>query len=229
MIDLCNREMSKALTSQTLATEVQDKGARAVSETHREREQAVNESDREMIAYTFDTLLGWITRANFGPDTSPPHFEFVEESDDLDAWVERIDKARKFISVPRAFAHEKLGIPQPQAGEDVLGAPAGGAEFGRCPHCGGHDFARAVDLATDAAEQAAVDDLVDGLTSAELQAQAEDLVKPVLAFIESEGLEAAHARLAEAYPDVDDGKLREKLARMLFVADVWGRINARAG
>ncbi|WP_444543548.1 hypothetical protein [Laribacter hongkongensis] len=32
--------------------------------------------------------------------------------------------------------------------------------------------------------------------------------------------------LAEAYPQMDDTALREVLARALFVADVWGRLNA---
>lgn len=42
LIDLCNREMSKALTSQTLSTEIQGQGSRAASETHREKETSVN-------------------------------------------------------------------------------------------------------------------------------------------------------------------------------------------
>ena len=32
--------------------------------------------------------------------------------------------------------------------------------------------------------------------------------------------------LAEAYPDMDDSQLAELMARAIFVADVWGRINA---
>ena len=49
LIALSNAELSKALTSQTLASEIQGQGSRAASETHRGRERAVNQSDRERV------------------------------------------------------------------------------------------------------------------------------------------------------------------------------------
>jgi len=36
----------------------------------------------------------------------------------------------------------------------------------------------------------------------------------------------AFAALAAAYPQMDDTALSELLARAIFVADVWGRLNA---
>lgn len=230
LIDLCNREMSKALTSQTLATEVQDKGARAVSETHREREQSVHESDREMIAYTFDTLLAWMTEINFAGATAP-RFEFVDEPEVRSDWAELIDTARGFLQVPRTFAHEKLGIPLPTSGEDVLPAPVappggqpGGVTFSHCPACGGHTFARGEGAGNEA--QDALDRAIDGVSDADLQGQVEAMLEPVFAAIRSDGPEAALARLAELYPQMDYAALQERLARMIFVSEVWGRLNA---
>ena len=46
LIEVCNAEMSKALTSQTLATESPNSGSRAASESHRARAGDVNAGDR---------------------------------------------------------------------------------------------------------------------------------------------------------------------------------------
>ncbi|WP_425540577.1 hypothetical protein ACOK4R_15345 [Pseudomonas fluorescens] len=34
--------------------------------------------------------------------------------------------------------------------------------------------------------------------------------------------------LAEAYPQMDDQALQQQLAKLLFVADTWGRLSAAA-
>jgi phage gp29-like protein len=221
LINLCNREMSKALTSQTLATEIQDTGARAASETHREREMAVNECDRAIVEQTFDELFAWVTEINVA-GALPPKFEFYEEADARADWAEVLNKARGYIDVPVAFAHDRLQIPMAQEGEEVLPraqAPAPtGAEFIRRP---GRTFAAA---AQDAI--AAIDAAADGITDAELQAQAEAMIEPVMAFIREQGVTTETlGRLAEVYPDMDGDALQEMLARMLFVAEVWGRLS----
>jgi phage gp29-like protein len=119
LINLCNREMSKALTSQTLATEIVGVGARAAAETHLSREQAVNESDREMISDTLNQLFAWITQINI-PNAEPPRHEFYEESEARLDWTEVFEKARKYVRIPEEFAHDRLQIPMAKEGDAVL-------------------------------------------------------------------------------------------------------------
>ncbi|MDH4275188.1 MAG: DUF935 domain-containing protein, partial [Gammaproteobacteria bacterium] len=119
LIKMCNSEMSKALTSQTLATEIQGQGSRAAASTHRQREEDVNASDREIICDTFNQLFAWITEINIA-GAQPPTFEFYEEAEARKDWVEVLDSARAYLDVPVEFAHERLQIPQPQDGEAVL-------------------------------------------------------------------------------------------------------------
>lgn len=220
LIQTCNSEMSKALTSQTLATEIQGNGSRAASETHREREQSVNESDRHVICDTFNQLFEWITELNF-PDAKPPTFEFYEEAEARQEWVEVLDKARNFINIPASFAHERLQIPLAEKGEDVLpsgGAPqTPGAAFNRCPSCGGyHEFAEG-DTTQALTEQAATqaDDLLKQMT------------KPVRDLLERVNTVAEFRDgLAALSPDMDETKLGEMtvLAMMTGLLDGMNRV-----
>lgn len=120
LIQTSNAEMSKALTSQTLATEINGNGSRAAAETHRGREQSVNESDREIIQDTYNQLLEIVTRLNFPPGTMPPKFEFYKEEEARKEWVDVFTEARKFMEIPKQFAHDRMQIPLPVNGEDVL-------------------------------------------------------------------------------------------------------------
>ena len=81
MIHLCNREMSKALTSQTLATEMKDVGSNAAAKTHSERQANVNEGDRHIVAAAMNDVFKTITRFNFGDDVVSPKFEFYKEKE----------------------------------------------------------------------------------------------------------------------------------------------------
>lgn len=220
LIDLCNREMSKALTSQTLATEIQGQGSRAASETHRERETAVNGSDRQVICDTFNLLFEWLTTLNFA-GAKPPTFEFYEEAEARQEWVEAFDKARNFINIPVAFAHDRLQIPQPQDGEAVLPAGSGtttpGLQFNRCPHCGDTHQFNAPDAANKLTEQAA--------------SQADDLLKNIAQPIRDllhrvNTVQEFRDGLATIAPEMDETALGEMTALALMVGALQGMSDA---
>lgn len=227
LLHICNAEMSKALTSQTLATEIQGQGSRAAAETHRGREMAVNESDRAIIEDTMNELLGWITELNI-PGARPPRFEFYDEAEARQDWVEVLDKARTYIKVPAWFAHERLQIPQPQEDEEVLPSSGGGAslmEFA-APGTGSALPAQAV---IDIEDQTLLDGALEALRNDDLDAQARALLAPIVAKLNSEeDPEAFLGWLAEQFPDADAGALEEKLAQMIWAAQMWGRINGEA-
>ena len=221
LIDICNREMSKALTSQTLATEIQGEGSRAASETHRDREQSVNESDREVISDTYTELCRWITEINFS-NAAPPVWEFYEEAEARQEWVTVLSEARDFVDIPVNFAHERLQIPQPEPGEDILPrtvqpAPIPPAEFsgGQCPHCNGvHEFKQHTpDATTQAAAQAA--DQADKLIASMV-----DEVRELLDRVDT--LTEVRDGLTEIYPDIDETRLGEMTSLALMTGLLQG-------
>jgi phage gp29-like protein len=119
LIEICNREMSKALNSQTLASEVLGQGSYAAAEVHRGREQDNGAADRAIIVNTNNQLLQWLTELNY-PNAAPPSFEFYDEAEARGQWVDVFDKTRAFLQIPTQFAHERLQIPMPVGGEEVL-------------------------------------------------------------------------------------------------------------
>ena len=122
LVELCNREMSKALTSQTLATEITGQGSFAAAQTHAGRAERVNEADREMVARTINTLFRWCCDFNF-PNAAAPTFEFYEEGAARAEWVKFLTESSRLVSVPQAWAYERLQIPEPVGDEPVI-APA---------------------------------------------------------------------------------------------------------
>lgn len=127
LIDVCNAEMSKALTSQTLATETRgNSGSRAASQTHMERASDVNEGDRDRLISTLNELWKLITLVNFGPDVTPPESRF---EGDTEATLERAQVYGIFTELGgnpsrRAMANE-LGIElaDPNDADDALKSP----------------------------------------------------------------------------------------------------------
>jgi len=100
--------------------------------------------------------------------------------------------------------------------------PAGQFARHACPGCGGsHDFAQARFPDQDELER-----IVDSIDDADLQQQAEQLLEPLFDLVRKHPPDEALGLIAEAYPDMDDRQLQDLLARVLFVADTWGRLNA---
>ena len=76
-------------------------------------------------------------------------------------------------------------------------------------------------------DQKAIDDLIISFNDNELQSQFKDVLNPVLSFF-NEYQDPNHAleKLSEIYPNMDSGELEKTLANLMFVAEVWGRLNA---
>ncbi|MOA21090.1 hypothetical protein D3C78_1415680 [compost metagenome] len=78
-------------------------------------------------------------------------------------------------------------------------------------------------------DQHALDEAIAGLASAELQQQAEQTLLPIIEALQKGRDETeVLGLLAETRPDLDATALREQLARLLFISNVWGRLSAAA-
>lgn len=223
LIKTCNSEMSKALTSQTLATEIDGNGSRAASETHRGREESVNESDRVIISAAMNELMSWITELNI-PGAVPPTFEFYQEEEARQEWVDVFKESRNFMSIPTQFAHDRLQIPMPKDGEDVL--PGTGntqptiPEFSKdtCPGCGQvHEFNQHSEnkLVDQAIDQA--DEILEGMI---------DEIKDMLFSKDINTLEEFRDGLVKIYPDITESKLGEMTSLALMAGQLQGADDA---
>lgn len=121
LIELCNREISKALTAQAMTAEIHDVGARSASEIGRERELGVNDSHRDIAADAMNTILRYITDINFGEEVVAPKFEFYKEEVAGKERAEVYEIASRLTNnVSRSAMLKELNIPEAAGDEDML-------------------------------------------------------------------------------------------------------------
>lgn len=84
-------------------------------------------------------------------------------------------------------------------------------------------FASVADFPDQSTLDAALDELDNGRGFDALNGS----LRPVFAYLEKHGAQDTLARFAELYASVDVVDLQDRVARLLFVADLWGRIHAR--
>lgn len=80
LINLCNLEISKAILSQTLTTDIGDTGSFAAANTHKSIKDEVTYSDKLLIEEAIYKLFKWITYFNFD-GVNAPYIEFFQKED----------------------------------------------------------------------------------------------------------------------------------------------------
>jgi phage gp29-like protein len=119
LIDLCNREMSKALTSQTLATEQNGQGARAASDTHARRASENQRADRALVVDGRNQILQILHGVNFNGG-EPPKWIFKDRREVNSETVSRVRETGRLVPVSKEWAYNELGVPVPKEGEELL-------------------------------------------------------------------------------------------------------------
>ncbi len=236
LIDRCNREMSKALTSQAMTAELQGVGSRAANQVAAERQSTVNDADRDIAAESMSQLFSFITLFNFGPEVIPPKLEFFKQKAAGLERAEAYDLARKMGAKPSKKALlDELNIPVAETDDDALlpdakptaqAVPPGGnaepaATFSadQLQALQGWTFAKALGMTEEQAIElaaAAADDV--------LESQVFDPVYRMLSQYERDGKTLAQFRddLGDMVGGLDDAGLREVVERALQVGMLRG-------
>ena len=227
LVTRCEQGMSKAILGGTLTTQADGKtSTNALGEVHNEVRHDILMSDAAQIAATITRqILAPLAYLNCGVSDPAllPWFRFdTRQAEDIKSFADALPKLASVMDIPAAWAHEKLKIPQAEEGEKVLAAkPQAVAEPAALTAS-----AKAKDgpASSGYADQDAIDAIQpdDALADA-----AEALLAPLIAEIEN-GLtpEELQERLGDLYPQLDETRLAELLARAFFIADLWGRAHA---
>jgi len=121
----CNNEITILWLGQHLTTDIKSQGSRAAAEIHdRVREDLLVDDISDEAATLRRDLLRPLVQTRFGDRTPVPHFRrMLIESVDTRVLAETLAVAveRLGLDVPRRWAHRALGVPEPVAGEPVLG------------------------------------------------------------------------------------------------------------
>lgn len=249
MIDWCERTQSKCILGGTLTSQADGKSStNALGNVHNEVRHDLLVSDARQLAGTLtrDLIWPWIAINKAGIDPRRcPRFEFdTREAEDLKLYAEALPELVGMgMNIPVEWAHDKLNIPQAQQDQAVLKIARPemtlptemrqekNTSAEKQPVAAASAQYRAV-LMSESGEvvypdQAALDGIA--LPADAINASMDKMLGPVITALKAgTDPEAAIADLAAAYPDMTEDALAELLARCLFVADIWGRLNARA-
>ncbi|MBK3336350.1 DUF935 domain-containing protein [Burkholderia pseudomallei] len=213
LLHFCRGEVSIALLGQNQTTEATS--TRASAQAGLEVTDDIRDGDKAVVAEAMNMLIRWICDLNFD-GAARPVFDMWEQEqvDEIQAGRDQklTQAGARFTPAyfKRAYNLQDGDLderPLPVSAVDAVGA-ASFAEF-------------------EAPDQDALDAALNALSARDLNADAQALVAPLLKRI-ANGASADEllGMLAELYPSLDADALQERLARAIFVANLWGRLHA---
>lgn len=250
MIEWCERTVSKAILGGTLTSQADGKSStHALGNVHNEVRHDLMTSDARQLAATLTRDIVYAMVAlnigNIDPKRCPKFMFETREPEDLKLYADALPKLVGVnLPIPTKWALSKLSIPEAEEGDALLSVPQpamalppeerplpakpGSAQAENTARLSPY---RAV-LVNGQGEvvypdQAALDTAADNLPQAALAAGMDKLLAPVIVALKAgETPDAAIEALLTAQPQMDDETIAEMLARAMFVADLWGRVNA---
>lgn len=121
------QEMSKAVLGQTETTQASTSSGYGQAKVHDAVRRELREARARAIAadVTRD-LVTPMLRLNFGDTVEVPRFEFITKDPvDLEPFARSMKALREAgTDIPQAYVRDITGIPEPKAGEPLLGAGA---------------------------------------------------------------------------------------------------------
>jgi phage gp29-like protein len=185
LVLLMNREMSKALTSQTAASELTGgDGSRAASQTHQGRTDQNAKADRSLVADTANQLFEFITIVNFGEDVPPPTLKYIDKKQISKDDVEITVQTAKAAPIKADELYSRTGFTKPAEGDETIFL---GADFGKEPGKGAvAEFSKGNDSNTDEFTdiEQSISDIIDQIKAAIAKGETlEDALEAIVALV----------------------------------------------
>ncbi|MBC2658301.1 DUF935 family protein [Pseudomonas sp. MSSRFD41] len=213
LLEYCRSEINVAMLGQNQTTEKESN--RASSEAGAEVAKDIRDGDAGIVTAAFNAVIRRIVDINFGESVAAPIYELWEQ-EEIDKILAERDKNLSESGVRFTPQYWKRTYNLQDGDIVETAADESGPAF-------------AEPALKPILDQVALDQAIDSLPAELLQEQAEQLVAPVLEALQRGRSDSeALGLLAEVYPQMDDQTLQQTLARLLFIADTWGRLNAAA-
>lgn len=235
-IKWCEGVQSKVIVGGTLLSQADGKtSTHAQSRTHEVQFEKIIKSDAKQLARSFsNTVISYMLRLNYpniAPDRYPKFYFDTADTEDIQTFSDSIPKLVGVgMKIPLQWAHEKLGIPQPEDDTvPVLGVPSPKALLAANSKLYQAALSQAPLMPdTMPYDQAILDQFVKTM-SGNSQSIAEGWTKQLLAALQNkEDTSAILDILSNAYPDADEPVLQDTLTRLIFAVDVFSRLAEQA-
>lgn len=228
MIDWCERTQSKVILGGTLTSQAgRGSNTNALGNVHNEVRKDLRDSDAKQAAttltrdllYPIAALNGWAD----GLRRSPRMLFDIAEPEDIKAYSDSLPKLVAIgFKVPRQWAQEQVGIPEPEADEEVLAsaAPAAVADPAATPV--------ATASATSVVHEVRFEQAVAARLGAEAAPLVDEWVERLQAAVEaSPDLAALSARLDAEFADLPTEQMGALVAQALLTAELGGRVSVQ--
>ncbi|RRW90604.1 DUF935 domain-containing protein [Pandoraea apista] len=253
MIEWCERTQSKVILGGTLTSQADGKtSTNALGNVHNEVRHDLMTSDARQLERTITRdLIYTMIVLNVGPidRLRCPRFEFeTREVADIRMYADALPKLVGMgAKIQRKWVHEKLSIPEPEDGDELLTIPrpelsvppdmrpAERLEMPRGVKTAANSRTsgiRYVAVMTNErgetvyADQHMLDEAMDALPAQPVNDAMTATLAPVIEAIHNGATpDDAMEQLLEAHPQMDTGEIAELLSRAMFAAEVWGRIH----
>lgn len=209
LIRYCRSEINIALLGQDQTTDKDTNHASAAAGL--EVAADIRDSDSRIVESTFNQLIAWVVELNFGNVPAPKFELFENEESGTKERAER-DKtlADSGVTFTPKYWKRTYGLEDGDIVEQTENTPMPSADFAE------HDD-------TDAGL------IIDTLApdAGRLNTQGQALTAALVTEIQKgETEDNILDRLAEAFPNMDDADLQNELARVIFLSELVGRIEA---
>lgn len=210
----CRSEINVALLGQNQTTEAN--ANRASAQAGLDVTDDIRDGDASIVAATINAAIRLVVDLNFGENIDAPVYELWEQ-EQIDETLAKRDKSLTEAGVKFTTAYWQRTYNLQDGDIEMAAVTQPTAEFAE--HAG----------VKPVLDQVALDQAIDGLASADLQHQAEQALLPVIEALQKGRDETeVLGLLAETAPDLDAAALQAMLAKLLFMANLWGRLSAAA-
>lgn len=211
MLYFCRSEVAIALLGQNQTTEADANKASATAGLAVTDD--IRDGDASIVTEAMNELIGWMCELN-GDDGSRPEFEmWVQE--EVDETLARRDEAltRAGAKFRKTYFQRTYDLQEDDLDENT--DPAGNSPFSAM-------FAEG-----EALGLTRLDDALASLADDTLNEDMQALLAPVFRQLENGATpDELLGMLAQLYPQMDASGLQERLARIIFVSQIWGKIHA---
>jgi len=215
-IDFCNAEISKAILSQTLTTELGNVGSYAASKVHFVVREEIVKSDRMLIEKGLNQIIKWFVDLNFGKQTEYPKLIIFKEEDVDKPLAETIKTLKDAgIQVLEPFIVRRLGLQKNEF--KILDSSSQGNAISPNQLFAENDIPK---------DQQVIDSEVESSVSD--QTGLDVIINKVKDFLEKQDdFDSAIKKIFDLFPDIPTKQLEQELTNRLFAAYLIGRISVQ--
>ena len=241
LIHYLDSKVSIAVLGQTLTTQEGQSGSYALGQTHNLVREDIEEEDGAALAETLrEQLVIPAITLNHGPRRKYPQVIIRKESvTEIGVLADAVSKlVPAGLRVRQEDVRNRLGLSAPDEGDEVLAppsfqppAPQGQDPQGQARQRAGLPSGSGLLPANARQGEAPADPLdlvLDAIDADEWQAVAAPLIEPILLRARSEP-EALMDDMADLWPEMSSRSLEQQLAQLLFVSDLWERLQEQRG